>query len=68
MNLPSWSWAEGVREPGPKRIAETYGEVNFGLVIFDWDADALALELRDGEGALQRGVMVPLSDLKASAD
>ncbi|MEM6852582.1 MAG: alkaline phosphatase D family protein, partial [Pseudomonadota bacterium] len=68
LNAPSWSWAQGEREPGPKRIADTYGDVNFGLIQFDWEADALGLELRGGDGALQRGVMVRLSDLRASVN
>ncbi|MEL7030228.1 MAG: alkaline phosphatase family protein, partial [Pseudomonadota bacterium] len=63
LNLPSTSWLDGYVEPGPKRIADIVPQANFGVVEIDWEAGALALELRDGEGALVRGVMVPLGEL-----
>jgi len=67
LNLPSTKWLGGYVEPGPKRIADIAPEANFGVVEIDWEARGVALELRGGDGALLRGLMIPLEEVSASA-
>jgi alkaline phosphatase D len=51
-------------EPGPNRIGEVFGEVNFGTVAIDWDAGRVELELRDMLGTPRRQLALGLDGLR----
>jgi alkaline phosphatase D len=53
------------REPGPNRLGEILGEVNFGTVAIDWRAGRVDLALRDVLGAPQRQLALDLGELRA---
>ena len=52
-------------EPGPNRIGETLGEVNFGTVEIDWEAGRATFALRDAAGSERRRLDLQLSALRA---
>jgi alkaline phosphatase D len=53
------------REPGPNRIGEILGEINFGTVAIDWRAGRVDLALRDVLGTPQRQLALTLDELRA---
>ena len=53
------------REPGPNRLGEILGEVNFGTVAIDWRTGRVDLALRDVRGAPQRQLALELGELRA---
>ena len=60
------SYRDENNEPGPNRIGDMYAPVNFGVISFDWDAGALALQLRDEEGETVREQIVRFADITAN--
>lgn len=52
------------REPGPNRIGDVLGEVNFGTVAIDWRARRVELSLHDVLGARQRQLALDLDQLR----
>lgn len=57
------SYRDENNEPGPNRIGDMYAPVNFGVISFDWDAGALALQLRDEDGETVREQIVRFEDI-----
>ena len=53
-------------EPGPNRLGETLGEINFGTVGVDWSAGQIELALRDRRGEAQRLLALDLAALRAA--
>jgi len=53
-------------EHDPARVGEMFYDPNFGVIVIDWDAGTLALELHDGEGAVARRMELTLADLQAN--
>jgi alkaline phosphatase D len=58
------SWAE-VAEPGPNRLGEPFGGLNFGTIDIDWPVQHVTLALRDLAGTAQRTLSLSLADLRA---
>lgn len=50
-------------EPGPNRLGDILGEVNFGLVDVDWAARQVRLSLKDVQGKERRSIVLRLDDL-----
>lgn len=53
-------------EPGPNRLGEILGEINFGTVGIDWSAGRIELALRDHRGEAQRRLALGLAALRAN--
>ena len=51
-------------EPGPHRIGDMYTPENFGLLNFDWDAQTLGLEIRNGEDEIVRNIEIDLNEIR----
>ena len=65
LNLPLSAWLDEIDpEDGPYRLGDMYYDENFGVIEIDWDAGAIALELRDKQGALVNGLMIPFAELQ----
>ena len=52
-------------EPGPNRIGEALGEVNFGTIEVDWGAGRASFALRDVAGVERRRLDLALPALRA---
>ncbi len=50
-------------EPGPNRLGDILGEVNFGVVDVDWAARQVRLSLKDVQGQVRRSITLRLDDL-----
>jgi alkaline phosphatase D len=59
------SFAEENNEAGPYRIGEMYAPVNFGVIGIDWEAGALALQIKDEAGVVVREQAVSLDEIGA---
>lgn len=59
------SFRDENNEPGPHRIGDMYAPVNYGVVALDWQAGALALQIKDEAGAVVREQRVDLSRIGA---
>ncbi len=55
----------GTPEPGPLRLGELYGAVNFGTIDIDWRAGQITLAVRALDGEPVREVRIPLASLAA---
>jgi alkaline phosphatase D len=59
------SFRDENNEPGPHRIGDMYAPVNYGVIALDWEAGALALQIKDEAGAVVREQRVALSEIGA---
>ena len=59
------SFADENNEAGPHRIGEMYAPVNYGVIGLDWEAGALALQIKDEAGAVVREQRVDLAAIGA---
>ncbi len=57
------SW-EAAIEPGPNRLGELFGGLNYGLVEVDWAQRQVRLLLKDAHGAVQRSAVLALDALQ----
>jgi len=68
LNLPASRWraesGETWVEPGPNRISEMYYDVNYGVIDIDWDAGAVKVTIRNGQGETVLGEVVELKSLR----
>lgn len=68
LNLPVARWREESGEtwiePGPNRLTDMYMEANYGMIEIDWEAGAVAVTIRDGEGATVLSEAVELAELR----
>ena len=59
------SFADENNEPGPHRIGDMYAPVNYGVIGLDWEAGAIALEIRDEAGAVVREQRIAMGEIGA---
>ncbi len=68
LNLPASRWreesGETYVEPGPHRLGEMIYEANYGLIEVDWEAGALAVSIRGGDGGDYLSRTINLAELR----
>ena len=57
------AFADALSEAGPYRIGEMYAPANYGAIEIDWQAGAIALEIRDEAGQPVRAHGLTLSEI-----
>lgn len=57
------SFRDENNEPGPHRIGDMYAPVNYGVIGIDWDAGAVALEIRDAAGVPVRTQSIAFGEI-----
>ena len=52
-------------EPGPNRLGDTLGEINFGTIEIDWPAGRTTFALRDHRGEARQRLTLDIAALRA---
>lgn len=62
------SWKNFPGEPNRYRSGQVHGELGFGFIAIDWDAQQpfVTFQIRNAENAVENSVSLPLASLKAN--